>query len=112
MRKGFIFSMDALFGLTVILLLTISIFLVAMQKEEGLMKASESMRYGLADEALMAFYQHQTAETRAAGSNDYISGNVDEFINDYNLLICDAALYKNTVTGNIDAAKICTGVKK
>ncbi len=61
MSKGFIFSMDALFAATIVILLTASLYVYTVQGFDGGLLASEWMTKKVLDAKTVGFYTHQGA---------------------------------------------------
>ncbi len=74
MRKGFIFSIDVLFALSLIVVATISIYSIHFQSASGAVQGQELMRFKVTDASFNGFYHGQTATqlglTESKSSND------------------------------------------
>ena len=101
MKKGFVFSLDALFAVTIVLIVAAMVFLAVFHGLSGKFQGSEFIRLKVADYAVLGTYQKQNAQAYG------LSDSPDFFANE--VVVCDESY---DFEGSFQMQNFCQEVKR
>lgn len=98
-EKGLVFTLDALFAVSLIILASATIYFTVYQETSGATKGLEFIRYDVADNTMMGFYLHETAADRGLSTSP-------DFLD--KMAYCDRYYHFD---GAIERTNLCQGVR-